>query len=76
MEKKKVDIVIFGNMLTTRFIGGGGKIYLQINKQSLQEFFDISKACIIEGDVCVENFNAADKCVVVCGSIATKGGEL
>lgn len=75
MGKKKVDIVIFGNMLTTRFIGGG-KIYLQINKQSLTEFFDISKACIIEGDVCVENFNAADKCVVVCGSIATKGGEL
>lgn len=25
MEKKKVDIVIFGNMLTTRFIRGGVK---------------------------------------------------
>lgn len=72
--KKKADIVIYGNLLATKSIGGG-KIYLQNNVNTLQEFFDINGACVIHGDLQVESFNAGDLCVVVCGYAAAKGGQ-
>ena len=75
MEKKKVDIVILGNLICEQKLTGGGNLYPCI-REELESFFDISEACIIEGDVCVNSFNAANKCIVVCGSIASKGGEL
>lgn len=75
MEKKKADIIIYGNLICEQKLTGGGKIYSCL-KENLEAFFDIDGACAIEGNLHVENFNAADKCVVVCGSIATKGGEL
>lgn len=74
MEKKKADIVIIGNLLANRAIGGGGNLYLQKNVNTLQEFFDIEGACVIHGDLQVESFNAGDLCVVVCGYVAAKGG--
>ena len=81
MEERKIkaDVVIIGNLLSARGITsnptGGGNLYLQIDKSTLGEFFDIEGACVIEGDVKVENFNAADKTVVVCGWAAAKGGD-
>ena len=72
--KKKADIVIYGNLLTTKSIGGG-KIYLHDNVNTLQEFFDINGACVIHGALQVESFNAGDLCVVVCGYAAAKGGQ-
>lgn len=71
--KKKADIVIYGNLLAIKFIGGG-KIYLHNDVDILQEFFDINGACVIHGDLQVESFNAGDLCVVVCGYAAAKGG--
>ena len=71
--KKKADIVIYGNLLATKSIGGG-KIYLHNNVNTLKEFFDINGACVIHGDLQVESFNAGDLCVVVCGYAAAKGG--
>lgn len=71
--KKKADIVIYGNLLATKSIGGG-KIYLHNDVNTLQEFFDINGACVIHGDLQVESFNAGDLCVVVCGYAAAKGG--
>lgn len=73
MEKKKADIVIYGNLLADKAIGGGN-LYLQKNVNTLQEFFDIEGACVIRGDLQVDNFNAGDLCVVVCGYVAAKGG--
>lgn len=73
MEKKKADIVIIGNLLANRVIGGGN-LYLQKDVNTLQEFFDIEGACVIHGDLQVDNFNAGDLCVVVCGWAAAKGG--
>lgn len=73
MEKKKADIVIIGNLLATKSIGGGN-LYLQKDVNNLQEFFDINGACVIHGDLRVDNFNAGDLCVVVCGWAAAKGG--
>ena len=72
--KKKADIVIYGNLLATKSIGGGCKIYLHDNVNTLQEFFDINGACVIHGDLQVESFSAGDLCVVVCGWAAAKGG--
>ena len=74
MEKKKADIVIYGNLLANKAIGGGN-LYLQNNVNNLQEFFDIEGACVIRGDLQVESFNAGDRCVVVCGALAVKGGS-
>ena len=71
--KKKADIVIYGNLLADKAIGGGN-LYLQKDVNTLQEFFDIEGACVIRGDLQVESFNAGDLCVVVCGYVATKGG--
>lgn len=73
MEKKKADIVIYGNLLATKSIGGGN-LYLQKDVNNLQEFFDINGACVIHGDLQVDSFNAGDLCVVVCGYAAAKGG--
>lgn len=73
MGKKKADIVIIGNLLASKQIGGGN-LYLQKNVNTLQEFFDIEGACVIHGDLQVDNFNAGDLCVVVCGYVAAKGG--
>ena len=72
MEKKKADIVIYGNLLADKAIGGN--LYLQKDVNNLQEFFDIEGACVIHGDLQVDNFNAGDLCVVVCGWAAAKGG--
>ena len=72
--KKKADIVIYGNLLATKSIGGG-KIYLHDNVNTLKEFFDINGACVIHGDLQVDSFNAGDLCVVVCGYVAAKGGQ-
>ena len=75
----KADIVIYGNLLCDKELnanlGGGGKIYLHDNVNTLQEFFDINGACVIHGDLQVESFNAGDLCVVVCGYAAAKGGQ-
>lgn len=73
MGKKKADIVIYGNLLANKVIGGGN-LYLQKDVNNLQEFFDIEGACVIHGDLQVESFNAGDLCVVVCGYAAAKGG--
>lgn len=73
--KKKADIVIYGNLLATKSIEGGDKIYLHNNVNTLKEFFDINGACVIHGDLQVESFNAGDLCVVVCGYAAAKGGQ-
>ena len=75
MEKKKADIVIYGNLLATKSIGGGGNLYLQKDVNTLTEFFDINGACAIHGDLQVESFSAGDLCVVVCGYAAAKGGQ-
>lgn len=72
MGKKKADIVIYGNLLANKVIGGN--LYLQKDVNNLQEFFDIEGACVIHGDLQVESFNAGDLCVVVCGYAAAKGG--
>lgn len=74
MEKKKADIVIYGNLICEQKLMGGGKLYLQKDVNTLQEFFDIEGACVIHGDLRVDNFNAGDLCVVVCGYVAAKGG--
>lgn len=74
MEKKKADIVIYGNLICEQKLMGGGKLYLQKDVNTLQEFFDIEGACVIHGDLQVDNFNAGDLCVVVCGWAAAKGG--
>lgn len=74
MEKKKADIVIYGNLLATKSIGGGN-LYLQNDVNTLTEFFDINGACAIHGDLQVESFSAGDLCVVVCGYAAAKGGQ-
>lgn len=73
MEKKKADIVIYGNLLADKAIGGGN-LYLQNDVNTLTEFFDIEGTCAIHGDLQVESFNAGDLCVVVCGYVAAKGG--
>lgn len=73
MEKKKADIVIYGNLLAIKSIGGGN-LYLQNDVNNLQEFFDINGACVIHGDLQVDSFSAGDLCVVVCGYVAAKGG--
>ena len=74
MDKKKADIVIYGNLLADKAIGGGN-LYLQKDVNNLQEFFDIEGACVIHGDLQVDSFNAGDLCVVVCGYVAAKGGS-
>lgn len=74
----KADIVIYGNLLCDKELkanlGGGGNLYLHDNVNNLTEFFDIEGACVIHGDLQVDNFNAGDLCVVVCGWAAAKGG--
>ena len=75
MEKKKADIVIYGNLICEQKLTvGGGKLYLQNDVNTLTEFFDIDGACVIHGDLQVESFSAGDLCVVVCGYVAAKGG--
>lgn len=75
MEKKKADIVIYGNLICKQKLTGGGKLYLQNDVNTLTEFFDIEGTCVIHGDLQVESFNACDLCVVVCGYVAAKGGS-
>ena len=72
--KKKADIVIYGNLFVNNKLQiGGGNLYSLTNEE-LKECFDITDACIIQGDVSVENFNANDKVVAIIGAVATKGG--
>lgn len=78
--KQKADIVILGNLLSQGRIAsnliGGGNLYLQVEEKELTSLFDIGGACIIRGDVEVQDFDGGDKVVVVCGwASAKKGGE-
>lgn len=72
-EKIQADLVILGNLICERRLTGGGKIY-PCRREQLESFFDIGGACIIEGDVCVDNFHTGGRCVVVCGGVSAKGG--
>lgn len=73
--KQKADILIYGNLLVNNKLRiGGGNLYSLTNEE-LKECFDITDACIIQGDVSVENFNANDKVVAIIGAVATKGGQ-
>lgn len=72
--KTKADILIYGNLLVNNKLQiGGGNLY-SLTNEKLEECFDITDACIIQGDVSVENFNANDKVVAIIGAVATKGG--
>lgn len=73
--KQKADIVIYGNLLVNNKLQiGGGNLY-SLTNDKLEECFDTTDACIIQGDVSVENFNANDKIVTVIGAVTTKGGH-
>lgn len=72
--KKKVDIVIKGNLIVNNKIQiGGGNLY-SLTNEKLEECFDTTDACIIQGDVSVDDFTAKDQVVIVAGCIAVKGG--
>lgn len=70
MEKLKPDLIIRGNLIAGKCIGGG-QLYASIQ----DEWIDDSEAIIVEGDVRVKEFNSGDKIVAVTGSVAVKGGD-
>lgn len=74
--KTKADIVIYGNLLSNDKIisMGGGNLYSSYSKEELINEFDITDACIINGDLHVDSFNAGNLCVVVCGALSVEGG--
>lgn len=69
--KKKIDILIIGN-LNCKYYLSGGAISCLIDE--VENFFDVSTSCVLKGDVEVDTFNTADKIVVVTGDIS-EGGD-
>lgn len=43
-------------------------------RENVEEFFDTSEACVVNGDLIVDGFDTGGKVVVVCGALAVKGG--
>lgn len=75
MEKIKTDILILGDLICEKsLIGGGGKIYLT-KKEDVGRNFDVSSACVVEGDIHIKSFDNGDKTVVVCGAASVEGGS-
>lgn len=72
--KQKADIVIYGSLLVNNKLQiGGGNLY-SLTNDKLEECFDTTDACIIQGDVSVDDFTAKDQVIIVTGCIAVKGG--
>lgn len=71
--KKKVDLLIKGNLLVINNITGGG--IFSTSLEQLEEHFNVSEAAIIEGDLNVESFDCRSLCVVVLGAVVAKGGN-
>lgn len=69
MEKLKPDLIIRGSLIAGRRVGGG-QLYASVK----DEWIDPSDAIVIEGDVCVEEFNSQDRTVAVTGHVVSKGG--
>ena len=72
--KQKADVVIFGNLIGERQIEGGGIFCLPDNGK-IDDYFETDNAIVVHGDVCVDTFDAGSRTVVVCGSVAQKGGS-
>lgn len=70
--KKKVDLLIKGNLLVINNITGG---IFSTSLEQLEEHFNVSEAAIIEGDLNVESFDCRSLCVVVLGAVVAKGGN-
>ena len=71
--KKKVDLLIKGNLLVINNIMGGG--IFSTSLEQLEEHFNVSEAAIIEGDLNIESFDCRSLCVVVLGAVVAKGGN-
>lgn len=71
--KKKVDLLIKGNLLVINNITGGG--IFSTSLEQLEEHFNVSEAAIIEGDLNIESFDCRSLCVVVLGAVVAKGGN-
>jgi hypothetical protein len=71
--KKKVDLLIKGNLLAINNITGGG--IFSTSLEQLEEHFNVSEAAIIEGDLNIESFDCRSLCVVVLGAVVAKGGN-
>lgn len=71
--KKKVNLLIKGNLLVINNITGGG--IFSTSLEQLEEHFNVSEAAIIEGDLNVESFDCRPLCVVVLGAVVAKGGN-
>nr|DAK84904.1 MAG TPA: hypothetical protein [Caudoviricetes sp.] len=71
--KKKVNLLIKGNLLVINNITGGG--IFSTSLEQLEEHFNVSEAAIIEGDLNVESFDCRSLCVVVLGAVVAKGGN-
>lgn len=70
---KKVDLLIKGNLLVINNITGGG--IFSTSLEQLEEYFNVSEAAIIEGDLNIESFDCRSLCVVVLGAVVAKGGN-
>lgn len=70
--RQKADVIISGN-LTAQAIGGGN-LYA-CKEEQLEECFDCADAVRIQGDVCVDSFDACHRTVVVLGYVAQRGGQ-
>ena len=73
MQKKKIDIIIKGNLICKNRIGGR-QIYT-CSLQHLNDCFDYEDALVIDGNVRVDSFDSKELCVVVTEGISTKGGS-
>nr|UWH96567.1 MAG: hypothetical protein [Bacteriophage sp.] len=71
--KKKVNLLIKGNLLVINNITGGG--IFSTSLEQLEEHFNVSEAAIIEGDLNIESFDCRSLCVVVLGAVVAKGGN-
>lgn len=72
---RKVDLLIIGNLLTINKLHVGGGKLQHCPADKLDEYYDLSEAVVIEGDVVVDSFVSKGKFVVVTGAISTKGGS-